>query len=539
MNIIPRLSGPARETGGVFHPALPLGYRGDCPFAAQFPMALSDTPVLTFEADDAIPAEGYRLTVTEGGASITASSRAGYFYGLQTLFRVLAADGEIPCGVFEDAPRYPYRSFMLDVSRHFFPLDEVKKLVDQCARLKLNTFHWHLSDDQGYRIESKRFPRLNEVSSWRDEKGTTVGGFYTQEEIRELVAYADARCVQVVPEIDLPGHTSAITAAYPELCCSGLPGKVEFTQGIYSRILCAGEEKVYAFVKELLEEIVPLFPSPYFHIGGDEAPKAEWKKCPKCQAMMARHGLKDEEELQACFIGRLAEMLEALGKTVIGYNEILASGRMRPSAIAQYWTDRGAEYSAREIPKGRRFIFANVSSFYLDYDPAIVSLQGTYAYDPMIPGGEDVKAEQILGLEAPMWTEHVVSSHRLEELIFPRLAALAENSWSKNKDYRDFLDRLPACYRLWEADGVAVYDWAKSVRPTAFQSARALLQQMRRWFFDAPAETANASLLDIANQLSANPEPASRNPLLSPTFTPEEQKAIGQEFIRLVHLELD
>ena len=539
MNIIPRLSGPVQETGGFFCSALPLGYTGDCPFADQFPMSPSDKPVLSFDNDAALPAEGYRLTVTGKGISVTASSPAGFYYGLQTVFRVLAADGNIPCGVYEDAPRYPYRSFQLDVSRHFFSLDEVKKLVDQCAKLKLNTFHWHLSDDQGYRIESKKFPRLNEISSWRDENGTIVGGFYTQEEIRELVAYAAARCIQVVPEIDLPGHTSAITAAYPELCCSGLPGKVEFTSGIFPRILCAGEEKVYDFLKDLLEELLPLFPAPYFHIGGDEAPKSEWKKCPKCQAMMRQYGLQDEEQLQAHFTARLEELLASHGKTVIGWNEILASGRMKPSAIAQYWTDGGAEYSAREIPKGRRFIFSNVSSFYLDYDPAIISLKGTYSYEPMIPGGEAIRPEQILGLEAPMWTEQIVTPHRLEELIFPRLAALAENAWSLSKDYEDFLRRLPAWYRLWEADGVAVYDWEKSVHPTAFQGARALLQQLRRWMFNSPAETVNARLLEQAERLSAHPEQASRNPIFSPTFTSEEQQAIGREFVRLVHQEVD
>ncbi len=539
MNIIPRLSGPVRETGGVFRPALPLGYTGDCPFADQFPMVLSGEPQLSFDTDAAIPEEGCRLTVTGSGVSIAASSRAGHYYGLQTLFRVLRAQGEIPCGVFEDAPRYPYRSFQLDVSRHFFPLDEVKKLVDQCAKLKLNTFHWHLSDDQGYRIESRRFPKLNEISSWRDENGKTVGGFYTHEEIRELVAYAAARCVQVIPEIDLPGHTSAITAAYPELCCSGMQGRVESTPGIYPRILCAGEEKVYAFLKDLLEEVIPLFPAPYFHIGGDEAPKSEWKKCPKCQAMMRAHGLRDEEALQAYFIARLEDQLEEHGKTAIGWNEILASGMTKQTTIAQYWTDRGAEYSAREIPKGRRFIFSNVSSFYLDYDPAIVSLRGTYSYEPMIPGGEAVRQEQILGLEAPMWTEQIVTPRRLEEMIFPRLAALAENAWTKDKDYEDFLSRLPACYKLWEEEGVAAYDWEKSVHPTAFEGARALLQQLRRWMFNYPAETVNAALLAQADRLSAHPEQAERNPIFSPTFTPEENRAVAREFIRLVHQELD
>lgn len=528
MKIIPQLSGPVRETGGVFHAALPLNYGGDCPFAAQFPLIRGDDPALTFETDPALPEEGYRLTVTEDHATLVAAGKSGFFYGLQTVFQQLRGAGEIPCGTYEDAPRYAYRGYQLDVSRHFFPLEEVKKVVDQCARLKLNVFHWHLSDDQGFRIESKRFPRLNEISSWRDEGGKTVGGYYTQEEIRELVAYAGDRCVMVIPEIDLPGHTSAITAAYPELCCSGEPGKVESTAGIFPRILCGGEEKVYDFLKELLDEVCGLFPAPYFHIGGDEAPKSEWKKCPKCQAMMKAHGLGNEEELQAHFTARLADLLEAKGKTVIGWNEILASGQMKPSAIAQYWTDQGAKYSAAEIPKGRRFIFSNVSSFYLDYDPAIVTLKGAYQYEPMIPGGESIRPEQVLGLEAPLWTEHVETPERLEELTFPRLAAVAENAWTGTRDWPDFLARLATQARLWEADGVAFYDLDKSARPTAAAAAQALIAQFRRWLFDRSAEEVQQALTEAAQS------PDRLGLILSPAYTQEEKAAVAGEFARQI-----
>lgn len=519
MNTIPNISGPVRRADGAFRASPPLAFQGACPSAGLFPLAPSDDPVLRLEDDPALPPEGYRLTVEPAGLTLSAAGAAGQFYGLQTIFQQLGAAGEIPCGVYEDAPRYPYRSFMLDVSRHFFPLDEVKKLVDQCAKLKLNTFHWHLSDDQGFRVESKKFPRLNTVSSWRLEGDKTVGGYYTQAEIRELVAYAGERFVQVIPEIDLPGHTSAITAAYPELCCSGEPGEVEAGPGIFPRILCGGEEKVYAFLEDLLDEVCPLFPAPYFHIGGDEAPKSEWEKCPKCQAAMGRYGLKTEEELQAHFTGRLEKLLQTHGKTLIGWNEILASGAVSPSAVAQYWTDQGAAYSAAEIPKGREFVFSNVSSFYFDYDPALVTLKGAYLYEPMIPGGEAVPPEQALGLEAPLWTEWVETPQRLEELVFPRLAALAENAWSREKDWEDFLTRLPALARRWQAEGVNAGDWEAAARVPASAAARALIAQLRRWFPDGDVRLEEAA--------GFTPEKFAEM-VISPSYTSEERAAIVQ-----------
>ena len=457
MNLIPKINGKVELTGGV-----------------------STVRIARREKDPALPREGYRLTVREQEIVLSAGDDAGFFYGQVTLEQLLE-EGPVPCGVYEDVPRYAYRCFLLDVSRHFFPLGELKKLVEECARLKLNAFHWHLSDDQGFRIESKRFPRLNEIASWREEDGEKIGGFYTQEEIRELVAFAAERHVTVVPEIDLPGHTSAITAAYPELSCSGEPGRVETGAGIYPRILCGGEERVYEFLAALLDEVTGLFPGPWFHIGGDEAPKDEWKRCPKCQAAMGRYGLRDEEELQAYFTARLADLLEAKGKTVIGANEILASGKMKKSVVAQYWTDGGAAYSAAEIPKGRRFIFSNVSSFYLDYDPAMVTMRGAYSYEPHIPGGEAVKPQQILGLEAPLWTEYVTTCQRLEEMAFPRLAAMAENAWTKEKDWEDFCVRLRAYAKHWEEKGVAYGDLEKAIAPGAEDAAKALLEQMLRW----------------------------------------------------------
>lgn len=423
MNLIPKINGKVSLTGGA------------CAYGAE-------TPV-TVVRNDGMAREGYVLTVSEEKIEIQAGGGAGEFYARQTLEQ-LAREGGIPCGAYQDAPKFAFRSFMLDVSRHFFGADDVKKLLDQMAKLKLNTFHWHLSDDQGFRIESKKFPKLNEIGSWREENGQKVGGYYTQDEIRNVVAYAAERHITVIPEIDLPGHTGAIVATMPELSCSGEPFRVGFTTGLNPRILCAGNDKVYDFLYELLDEVCGLFPGPYFHIGGDEAPKSEWEKCPCCQQRIKDEGLNDEEDLQAWFTGKLVDFLESRGKTAIGWNEILTSGTVSPNAIAQYWIESGKEYSDKEADKGRRFIFSNTDSFYLDYPCALVSIRATYEYEPYIIEGKAIPAEQVLGLEAPLWTERVADIGHVERLVFPRLLALAENGWTVEKDFDDFMARAEA-----------------------------------------------------------------------------------------------
>ncbi len=278
MNLIPNINGKISLTGGT------------CSYSSK-------TSVTVVNGTD-IPQEGYMLTVRPEEIEIKAGDGAGAFYARQTIEQ-LAREGDIPCGCYEDSPKFPFRSFMLDVSRHFFGVDEIKKLLDRMAKLKLNTFHWHLSDDQGFRIESLKFPELNRIGSWRDEGGQKVGGYYTQEEIRQVVAYASERFINIVPEMDLPGHTGDIVATMLELSCSGEPHMVGFGTGLNTRILCTGNEKVYDFLYELLDEVFQLFPGPYFHIGGDEAPKSEWEKCPRCQKKIKDENLKDEEDLQA------------------------------------------------------------------------------------------------------------------------------------------------------------------------------------------------------------------------------------------------
>lgn len=358
----------------------------------------------------------------------------------------------------EKQPRFAYRGLMLDCCRHFFSVEEIKKIIAQMAVLKMNAFHWHLSNDQGYRIESKLFPKLNTVSSYRklDEldplvtsgkysAGDTYGGFYTQDEIRDVVAFAAERGVDVIPEIELPGHTTAILAAYPEYSCRKEPMQVASTFGIHERIVCAGNDAAYAFLEQLLREAAALFPSKYFHIGGDEAPKSEWKACPACRAAMEKEGLQNYEQLQVRFMNRIIAFLKTLGKTAIVWNESVIADGLDESAVVQYWMEMapGASYCEKEIAKGRKFIFSNQCQFYCDYSYAETPLRATLNFEPNVKG-ITVPEENVLGIEAPMWTEWISEEAELEKMLYPRLLAVAECGWSHRRNTDAFLERAKA-----------------------------------------------------------------------------------------------
>ena len=491
MNLIPKINGKIYTSGGTLKVKLPLTYEGDCPFADQFELIRAEeTACLTFLKDDTLPAEGYRIYIDPQGIAIASAGDAGQYYGLVTLMSLIReTKGELSCGSIEDAPRCEWRGMMLDTGRHFFGVSEVKKLLDRMAALKMNRFHWHLSEDQGYRIESKRFPKLNEIGSWRkgmpelekdspylSEDGTRYGGYYTQEEIREVVAYAAKRQIMVIPEIDLPGHTSAIVAAYPELSCSGEPCEVKAAGGIFPRILCAGEPKVYEFLYALLDEVTELFPAPYFHLGGDEAPKSEWKQCEKCQALIQKEQLGSEEGLQAYFTKKLVDYLALKGKTAIGWNEILKSGYLAAdtyelpeeaassvtSPVCQYWAEMGKPYVLKDVAKGQRFIFSNNQCFYLDYPHAMVTLKAAYLCEPNVNWDFDIPSEQVLGVETPLWSERVPTDEALEKLVFPRLMAVAENGWSAERDFDEFLTRLAAYEAVLSEAGVCYTPWEEA-----------------------------------------------------------------------------
>lgn len=413
---------------------------------------------LLYVKDETLSKEAYQLKIEQDRIRVTASGEHGFSNALVSLYQMLAeGKGTVDCEELTDEPKYERRGFMLDCCRHFFPVDVIKKLLEQCALLKINHFHWHLSEDQGYRIESKRFPKLNEISSYRKlaetdplvkrglaKVGDTYGGYYTQEEIKDILAFCKERMMDVFPEIDLPGHSVAALAAYPEYSCSGEPGEVEGHFGIFERIYCAGKEETYTFLNELIDEVSSLFPSPYFHLGGDEVPKGAWKKCPDCNRVMKEQGFTDYEELQAYFTERLIRHLREIGKTPIVWNEASASGKLDESAILQYWYEGdGENYTVDEIRKGRKFILSNVKSFYCDYSYEAVPVISSLMYEPQIQG-QPIPAENIWGVEAPMWCEEIAFGEEIEKMINPRILAVAENGWTRERDFEEFSVRLKA-----------------------------------------------------------------------------------------------
>ncbi len=465
-NIIPAVNGMIKEASGTFvwpESCVLPGY--DTAAEAVFAQRMERVgtycfdegePILTVQMDAALPAEGYHLIIAGDGITISVSTVAGYHGALETLFQLLAeGKGTVSRVQIEDAPRFAKRSVMMDCCRHFFPVEDIKRVIEQMSIAHMNMFHWHLSDDQGYRIESRKFPELNSISSWRKlavkdpcvteygaQPGARYGGYYTREEIRDVVTYAAARGVDVVPEIDLPGHSSAILSAFPQFTCTGAPLNVQNTFGVHSRIFCAGNEDTFTFLFALIDEIAALFPSPYFHIGGDEAPKAEWKKCPRCCDRMKKKGFASYEQLQCDFTERLAEHLRRIGKTPICWNESAIAGNLAPEAVIQYWAEMGAgeSYCAREIPKGRKFILSNADQFYCTDSYAAMSLGCTQQYEPNVKR-HPVPDENVLGVEMPMWTEWAPTAMETEPQMFPRLLAVAECGWTKEKDEQNLLMR--------------------------------------------------------------------------------------------------
>ncbi len=439
---------------------------GGCPqeYREGYPVEFKDIP-----CED----EGYCLEISGDCARIMASGDAGRYYALTTLF-CLAAEGKgkIACGTYTDAPRYHYRGIMLDCCRHFFPVEEIKRIIDQMSILKLNKFQWHLSDDQGWRMESKVYPLLNAVSSIRslDEydplvtsgkcsEGDRYGGYYTQNEIRDIVRYAKERFVEVVPDIDVPGHSTAILAAYNHSCREEAV-EVESTFGVHERIFCAGDEATYDFLLPLLSEAASLFDSTYFHLGGDEAPKTEWKKCPKCRAYVREHGLGNYEQLQRDFMNRMIRHLESMGRKAIVWNDSAAEEGLDPGAVVQYWGEmaQGESYAIREVKAGRKFIFSSQNAFYCDYSYAETPLKVTYGFVPGIRGTA-VPDENVLGIAAPMWTEWTPEPEDIEKHIYPRMLAVAGCGWEQKRSYPEFLERAKCFVRVPELNILAPEGW--------------------------------------------------------------------------------
>ena len=435
--------------------------------------------------------EGYLLSVNANGVAIQGGSAAGVFYGIQTLRKALADEEQtkggsvqLPAVSITDAPRFPWRGMHLDCSRHFFPVAFVKKYIDLLAMHNMNVFHWHLSDDQGWRIEIKRWPRLVTVGSQRSgtiigtnsdlDDHTPYGGYYTQEEAREIVAYAKARHITVVPEIDMPGHMLAALASYPELGCTGGPYQVGHYWGVYKDVLCVANERVYQFVEDVLTEIMDIFPSEVIHIGGDETPTDKWEQCAKCQSL----GLA-KDQLQPRFTRRVFDFLTAHHRRVLGWDEILDGSPQ--DAMMMSW--RGSEPGAKAAALGHDVVMAPTTHCYFDYqqvedrqfEPSrcggFIPVDRVYSLNP-VPDGLSAEAQgHILGVQANLWTEYVTNEEMAEYQVLPRMSALAEVQWTQpaRKDYTAFLERLTRLTRLFELEG---YTYAKHLWPERQLSSR-------------------------------------------------------------------
>ena len=453
--------------------------------ASGFPLPIKGTDedptnaIRLSTADDArLGAEGYRLDVSPETVHISAPKPPGVFYGIQTVRQLLPASVEnpekpqptnwhIPCVLVIDAPRFAWRGYMLDEGRHFLGRSTVLRTLDLMALHKLNIFHWHLTDDQGWRIEIQSQPRLTQIGAHRT--GTATGpiqmllnrhdgipqdGFYTQEDIREIVAYASDRHIAIVPEIEMPGHAKAALAAYPELSCRGRPLEVGTRFGPYRDVFCAGKDSVFSFLEDVLAEILELFPSSHIHIGGDEVLKARWKKCPDCQRRIEQQGLANVGGLQSYFTERIGEVLATHGRRMIGWNEILKDG-LREDAVVQYWIG-GRAPVAEALENGRDVIVSSYKHLYLDHSYSLTPLSKAYAFDPVFPELSEAAAGHVMGLEAPLWTEYVTNEARQDFQTYPRLTAFAETGWTPpgTKDYEDFRVRLEQFQRRLDVLGV-------------------------------------------------------------------------------------
>ena len=426
--------------------------------------------------------EGYVITVDKKGVVIEGATAAGVFYGVQTLRKSIPVDKSLtevtlPGVVLKDAPRFGYRGVMLDCARHYFPVKFVKQFIDLIAMHNMNVFHWHLTDDQGWRIEVKKYPGLAKIGSVREKTvlghnsdvfdDTPYGGYYTQEEAREIVKYAADRFITVIPEIDMPGHMIAALAAYPDMGCTGGPYKVSPIWGIMPDVLCLGNEKTYQFCEDVLSEMMDIFPSEYIHLGGDETPNVRWKECPKCKALMAKENLTPGK-LQGYFTNRIEKFVNSKGRRIIGWDEIL-DGDINQSATIMSW--RGTAPGARGAKMGHDVIMSPSSHVYFDYyqtrqgesqweEPLLIGgnlpIERTYSLEPVPEGADAETASHIIGVQGNLWTEYIAGPSLAEYQVLPRMGALSEVQWRPQgqKDFENYKVRQTRMLKLYDAYGL-------------------------------------------------------------------------------------
>ncbi len=443
---------------------------------------------IVFIKNSVTPKDGYKLSINKKSVEVKSSDNGGAFYAVQTMRQLLPTSIEqidnkktqnyllLPCLKITDQPRFKWRGLHLDVSRNFFDVKFIKKVIDYLALHKMNIFHWHLVDDQGWRIEIKKYPLLTEIASIREE--TVIGKnsgkydgkqygpfFYTQDEVRDVVEYARKRNITVVPEIEMPGHTQAVLAAYPEYGCTGKRTKPWTQWGVSKEVYCAGQDKTFTFLQDILDEVCELFPSEYIHIGGDECPKVRWEKCPKCQKRIKTEGLKDEHELQSYFITRIEKFLSKKGKRLVGWDEILEGG-LNPNATVMAW--RGMHEGVKAAKQHNDVVMSPTSHCYLDYHQSKhldiepfgigghVPLKKVYSLEPVPAELSAEEQKYIIGAQVNLWSEYVPTNEHAEYLILPRLSAIAEVNWSakKDKDWNSFATRLMKLFDRFNAMGI-------------------------------------------------------------------------------------
>lgn len=461
--------------------------------AAGFPLEVSSTTrssnVIRCRLNASLPSEeAYKLTVSSSAIHIDAKSPKGVFYAFQTLRQLLPPAIEsdtkvagkvqwsIPCVVVEDSPSFSYRGVMLDVSRHFIPKEAVKRHIDLLAFHKMNILHWHLTDDQGWRIEIKKYPKLTSIGGFREKTiighasqkhykwdMEQYGGFYTQEDIKEVVAYAQKRFVEVIPEIEMPGHSVAALNAYPEYSCTGGPFEVEGRWGVFNDIYCT-KEATFQFMQDILDEVTTLFPSNYIHLGGDEAPRIRWKNCVHCQARMKQEQLTTEAQLQTYFINRIENYLNTKDKKIIGWDEILEGGIPQRATIMSWRGEKGGIHAAKAgydvIMSPNSHMYFNCRQYSVKEESIgatrLITLEKAYNYHPVPEELTANEAKHIKGVQANLWTEYLVTPQDMEYMLYPRVAALSEVAWSKkeHKDYEKFRIRLLDIQKHYDALGV-------------------------------------------------------------------------------------
>jgi hexosaminidase len=432
---------------------------------------------VTLKHVDGLPAEGYRLKVAADGATIEATTDAGLFYGGQTLRQLIGKD-EIPAVTIEDAPRFGWRGMLLDVSRHFRTVADVERIIDLNARQKMNVFHWHLTDDGGWRMETKAYPDLTTRGAWRSypvkgkwdyagiifpaqRKGDEYGGFYSKSEIKAVVAYAAKRHVTVVPEIEMPGHEQAALQCYPWLGCDNIPA------GRKPNAFCPGKETTFAFLQKVLDETMGLFPSKFIHVGGDEVDKGLWHGCPQCQARMKSEGLKDVDELQSYLIRRMDKYLASKGRRLLGWDEILEGG-LAPGATVMSW--RGIQGGIAAAKEGKDVVMSPTTHLYFDYSYDSIPTSLVYSYDPIPKELSTEEAKHVLGAQGNVWTEWLADQADIERMAYPRAAALAEATWTplERKSWPDFSARLGLLMSSLDRLAIKYYVDAPNISPTLF-----------------------------------------------------------------------